>query len=101
MRIVTAVFDRLERWGDPWASVGRGLRRWYRVLRITLRSFGLGGGNVMAAAMAFYAVICLAPFGILAAAALKLVLGSGQASYRWLRLLAEEFGGQAADEIVR
>ncbi len=41
---------------------------WWRVLRIAYLRFGFSAGYIFAAAIALYAVVCLAPLGILLAA---------------------------------
>lgn len=81
---------------DGWALASR----WWRVLRISYLRYFSSGGYIMAAAIAFYALICLAPLGILAAAILQRVLGGGSDSYVFLQQAVAEYGGDAAQPIM-
>jgi len=74
---------------------------WWRVLRVAYLRFGFGAGYIFAAAIALYSVVCLAPLGILLAAGLQAVLGSGGAGYRWLQQTVEQVGGEAAHQIMQ
>ncbi len=73
---------------------------WWRVLKVAYLRFGFSAGYIFAAAIALYAVVCLAPMGILLAAGLRTVLGSGSAAYAWLQLTAQQLGGQSAEQIM-
>ena len=73
---------------------------WYRVLRISYMGFGFGGSNVLAAAIAFYSLVCLGPLGLLMAGALEAIFGPGSGAYGRLEAAARELGGPAADQIM-
>jgi len=52
------------------SSLVRAFSPWWRVLCIAYLRFSFGGGLFMAAAIAFFSLICLAPLGILLAGGL-------------------------------
>ncbi len=89
----------------PTACPRRSLRLiaglWYRVLRVTYLSFGFGGSYVLAAAIAFYSLVCLGPLGILMAGALEAIFGPGSGAYQRLQSAVHELGGPAADQIMK
>lgn len=74
---------------------------WYRVLRLTYLGFGFGGSYVLAAAIAFYSLVCLGPLGILMVGALEALLGPGSGAYERLQATAHELGGGAADQVMQ
>ncbi len=70
------------------------------MLRIAYLGFGFGGSYVLAAAIAFYSLVCLGPLGILLAGGLQALFGPGSGTYRWLQAAAHELGGTAADQVM-
>ncbi len=54
----------------------------------------------MAAAIGFYALICLGPLGLLAAWSLQAVLGDRGGSYEWLKYTVNRLAGEAAGAIM-
>ncbi len=73
---------------------------WWRVLRTSYLRFGFSGAFIMAAAIAFYSVICLGPLGILFVGALRLLLGPGSNAYRSIQEAVGELGVDAAQQIM-
>ena len=73
---------------------------WWRVLRVAYLRFCFSGALIMAAAIAFYSVICFGPLGILFAAALQLLLGPGSESYLKIQQVISDFGADAARQIM-
>lgn len=83
---------------DGWALASLGLR----VLRTSYFRYYAIGSHFMAAAIAFYALICLAPLGIVFAALLQRVVGGeGTSTYQYLERTVSEYGGPDAAEIMR
>ena len=81
-----------------WALVSL----WWRVLRTSYVRYYAIGSHFMAAAIAFYALICLAPLGIIFAAVLQRVVGGeGTDTYQYLERAVSEYGGPDAAEIMR
>ncbi|NLO72606.1 MAG: YihY/virulence factor BrkB family protein [candidate division WS1 bacterium] len=76
------------------------LRLLARVFRLAYLRFGLGVANLMAAAIAFYSLLCLGPLGLLLAALLQAVFGQGGESYRRLHAVIAELGGHAAGQLL-
>ena len=78
------------------------VREWrpWRVARLAYLSFGFGGSYVLAAAIAFYSLVCLGPLGLLLAAALQPLLGPGHTAYGWLQVAARELAGPAAEAVL-
>jgi membrane protein len=73
---------------------------WWRVVIISYLGFGLGGSYVLAAAIAFYSIVCMGPLGILISVGLQAIFGSQTATYYWLTAAAHEMGGEASDQII-
>ena len=76
---------------------------WWRVLKISYLRYLSSGTPFMAAAIAFYCLICLAPVGILLAALLQHIVHSAMIdpeSYRALSTFVHEQAGSAADQIM-
>lgn len=73
---------------------------WWRVLRITYLRFCYSGTVFMAAAIAFFSVICLGPLGIIVAAALQRVLGPGSNVYEAIHGAANDLGAETAGRIM-
>jgi membrane protein len=69
---------------------------WWRVARVGYLRFGFTRAPLVAAAVAFYSVTCLAPLGLLLSVALQRLLGPGGQSHEWLRQTLEDIGGDAA-----
>lgn len=61
----------------------------------------MGGSYVLAAAIAFYSLVCLGPLGLLLVGALEAILGPGSGAYERLQTAAHELGGPAADQVMR
>jgi len=74
--------------------------RWYRVLKVTYLRRAQSSVNTMAAAIGFYALICIGPLGLLAAWSLQLVVGPGDQSYKWLQRAVNRVAGQAAGAVM-
>jgi len=64
------------------------------------RAYGLSGSPLMAAAIAFYSVVCLGPLGILLSGVLKLIFGEGTNTYEWIDATVKEFGEPIAGQIM-
>jgi membrane protein len=85
---------KLAAWGERVAP------RWWRILRITWLRRGRAGSNIMAAAIGFYALICIGPLGLLMAWALQLLMGQDGHGYEWLRYTVNRIAGEAAATIM-
>lgn len=83
-------------------SSGR-LRRWssevWQIANETLDEFSKDRGDLVAAALAFYALLSLAPLIIVAVAVAGLVLGTGKAHLEVFFLIRQTMGAQAAEAI--
>lgn len=73
---------------------------WWRVLRIAYLRFGFSVSVLMAAAIAFFSLICLGPLGILLAAGLQLLLGPGGDVYLRIEQAVNALGTDAAAAIM-
>ncbi|NSW56368.1 MAG: YihY/virulence factor BrkB family protein [Armatimonadetes bacterium] len=73
---------------------------WLRIARIAYLRFYFTGTHFMAAAVAFYSLICLGPLAVLLAAGLQMLLGPGTDVYERIREAARELGPNAADRII-
>jgi YihY family inner membrane protein len=74
---------------------------WWRVLRTSYLRYYSIGSHFMAAAIAFYSLICLAPLGIIFVAIIQSLLGSERtAAARFLARTVEEYGGDATAQIM-
>lgn len=73
---------------------------WLRIARIAYLRFYFTGTHFMAAAVAFYSLICLGPLAVLLAAGLQMLLGPGTDVYERIREAAQELGPNAADRII-
>ncbi|MFW6156877.1 MAG: YihY/virulence factor BrkB family protein [Armatimonadota bacterium] len=79
----------------------RGLSpRWWRIMRVTWLRRGQSSANTMAAAIGFYALICIGPLGLLLAWALQIVVGPGDRSYEWLQNTVNRLAGETAGAIM-
>jgi len=74
--------------------------RWWRVIRIAWLRRGRSVSNIMAAAIGFYALICIGPLGLLMAWALQVLMGQGSRGYEWLRYTVNRMAGEAAGAIM-
>lgn len=75
----------------------------WRMLKISFMRYYSSGGYFMAAAIAFYALICLAPLGILLATLLQRTLEAALISdvgYQRLETFVNELAGGATDQIM-
>ena len=74
---------------------------WWRVLRTSYFRYYSIGSHFMAAAIAFYSLICLAPLGIIFVAIIQSLLGSERtAAAGFLAKAVEEYGGAATGQIM-
>jgi membrane protein len=76
---------------------------WYRTIKIAYLRYYSSGAPFMAAAIAFYCLICLAPVGLLLASVLQHALRSATVSpddYRGLEEYVQELAGGAADQVM-
>jgi membrane protein len=74
--------------------------RWWRIMRVTWLRRGQSSANTMAAAIGFYALICIGPLGLLVAWALQLVVGPGDRAYEWLQNTVNRLAGETAGAIM-
>jgi membrane protein len=72
------------------------LRRAYQLTRLTLQEFARHRGHLLAAALAFYTLLSLAPLIIVAVAIAGMVLGSGLAHAEMARVLHDTVGEKGA-----
>jgi membrane protein len=72
----------------------------WQVLVTAYRRYGFSGSPLMAAAIAFYSVICLGPLGILLSAALQAMFGEGSNTYQWMQSALQQFGDIAAEQVM-
>jgi membrane protein len=84
----------------PRVSLAALAELWYRVAWVACLGFGYGGTYVLAAAIAFYSLVCLGPLGILMAGGLERIFGPGGEAFRHLQVAVRELGGPAADQIM-
>jgi membrane protein len=85
---------------ERWKSVSHLGRCWWRTFWVAYQRFGYGAGYILAAALAFYAVICLGPLGILLAWTMQLVLGSQGEAYAQIQALLDQMGEVPAERIM-
>jgi len=76
------------------------LRRSWRMVGLAYRRLFLHSGPLMAAAIAFYSVVCLGPLAILVGAALQIAYGPGTDAYRQIESAVADLGGEAAQQIM-
>jgi YihY family inner membrane protein len=77
---------------------------WWRIAKIAYLRYHSSGAFFMAAAIAFYALICLAPLGILLASLLQQILRGAlidPSTYAHLQAFVRDLAGGAAGEIMR
>jgi membrane protein len=74
-------------------------RRGYQLIRLTLQEFVRHRGQLLAAAIAFYTLLSLAPLVIIAVAIAGMVLGRGTAHEEMTRVLHQTMGAQSASVI--
>jgi membrane protein len=79
--------------------LGFQLRRGERVVRRTLAEFARHRSAILAAALAFHSLVCMAPLLIVAVAIAGLVFGRGTAHAELQQLLEESVGPQLQAEI--
>jgi membrane protein len=82
------------------ASAGRRLRELGQMARETLDGFSKDRGDVLAAALAFYTLLSIAPLVIVAVAIAGFILGQGTARQELLALLSETMGPGAAATVA-
>lgn len=83
---------------QDWAAEQGG--QWYRLLKLMYLRMGKNVANLMAAAIAFYALVCVGPLGILMAWAMQPLLGENTNAYEQLRETITQIGGAAAGTIM-
>jgi len=86
--------------GGGGAAVASTPGLWRRTLTIAYLRFGFSASVVMAAGIAFYSLMCLAPLGILVAAVLRLVFGARGTAYAWIRQVIDVLGPETAGRIM-
>ncbi len=74
-------------------------RRGYELVRFTLSEFARHRSGLLAAALAFHTMVCMAPLIIVAVAIAGVIFGRGAAHVELQRLLEEALGPSAAAEI--
>jgi len=92
-RLEARVYDLVER--VPWPV--RGVCRF--AYQVWIR-YTHSGSNVIAAAIAFYGVVCLTPLGIIAVAALRHLSGTSSAATWELERVIRQVSPEGAAEIV-
>lgn len=75
-------------------------RKIWRMLWRTYERYAESRSPLLAAAIAFYSLVCLAPLGMLLAALLKLFFGHGSATERWLHSLLEGVGPDITADLM-
>ena len=87
--------------GDcPVATIRSVLALWRRALTITYLRFGFSVSVLVAAGIAFFSLMCLAPLGILLATLLRWFFGAGGQAYLRIREAVERLGPETADQIM-
>jgi len=76
------------------------LTLWWRVLRIAYLRFGFSVSVLMAAGIAFFSLMCLAPLGILITTGLQYVLGPGGEVYLRITEAVNALGPETAGRIM-
>lgn len=80
--------------------VPRAVTAWWRVLRITWLRFGFSAGVLDAAAIAYFALVCLAPLGLLLAAVARALVGSSAEVHQRLSEVLSALGPDAAEAVA-
>lgn len=78
----------------------RAVLAWWRVLRITWLRFGFSAGVLDAAAVAFFALVCLAPLGILLATVAHLLVGNSADVHQRITEALAALGPSAAEAVA-
>ena len=89
-----------EQRGQKRRGVWRSTKLLGRTIWTAYNRFGHTGTPLMAAAIAFYAIICLGPIGILMSALLQILFGEGSNTYQWLTDTVAEYGDVAAQQVM-
>jgi len=82
------------------SALPRPLTLWWRMLRIAYLRFGFSVSVLMAAGIAFFSLMCLAPLGILLTAGLQHVLGPGGDVYLRITEAVNALGPETAGRIM-
>jgi len=82
------------------ATIRSVLTLWRRALTITYLRFGFSVSVLMAAGIAFFSLMCLAPLGILLAALLRSLFGTGGQAYLRISEAIELLGPETAAQIM-
>lgn len=90
----------MERLARLVAPIKRLSPKWWRIARLTYLRRGHSDVNTMAAAIGFYALICIGPLGLLMAWSLQFVTPPGTSSYEWLRNTVNRMAGETAGAIM-
>lgn len=77
----------------PW------LRQAVALLRETVDEYGKDRGDMVAAALAYYTLMSIAPFIIIAVAIAGAILGRGRAEHEVSRVLSDTMGAKAASTV--
>jgi membrane protein len=85
-----------EGWRRRWATAVRRGKTVYQLLDETISEYSKDGAEMVAAALAFYTLLSMAPLIIIAVAIAGSILGEGRARQEALRLVADSMGSNAA-----
>ena len=73
---------------------------WWRVARLAYLRRGQAVSSIMAAAIGFYALICMGPLALLVAWTLQFVMGPDSRSYEWVQVTVNRLAGETASAIM-
>ncbi len=82
----------------PRRGIWRNIVLVLRAVVTAFRRHGKSGSPLMAAAIAFYSVICLGPLGILLSAVLEWIFGKG--TYAWVESALNQFDTTAVEQVM-
>jgi membrane protein len=78
--------------GRPWRVVNRSLHEAWQMVAVIIDDFSADRGGLMAAALAFYALLSIAPLAVVGVAVAGAVLGSGRARAQLAAMLLQSMG---------
>ncbi|HEX2872474.1 MAG TPA: YhjD/YihY/BrkB family envelope integrity protein, partial [Polyangiaceae bacterium] len=88
---------------EPWRRyrdvVKRGAKTAYRLLDETIDEYSKDRAEMVAAGLAFYTLLSMAPLILIAVALAGAILGKGTARQEALRLVADSMGSNAAKTV--
>lgn len=90
---------RLTRWKERLKGVGGWFGRAYQFIDETLGEYSKDRGDLVAAALAFYTMLSIAPLIIIAVAIAGLVLGRQAARQEVVALMTSTMGAKAAETV--